>query len=133
CSPARSRTRETGAVARRWILTVVVAAVLAAGAIAAARAIRDDDAPSPARDLRASTRTTSTTAAPTSTAGPVTTAAPVTTTTSVAPTTVAPPGPCGTDAGPIRATIDAAVADAQADADVASCRLAASDATWAAV
>ena len=42
-SAAACGGRETGAMARRWILTVVVAAVLVVGAVFAARAIRDDD------------------------------------------------------------------------------------------
>jgi hypothetical protein len=121
-------------MARRWVLTVVVAAVLVAGAVAAARAIRDDDTSSSAgRHPPASTHPVSTSAAPTSTTGPVTTATPATTTTTLAPAEGSPPGPCGADTGPIRAAIDAGVANAQANADVASCRLAASDPSWAAV
>lgn len=121
-------------MARRWILTVVAAAVLVVAAAFAGRAIRDDDA-SPERATAASTSAPSTTgAATTTTTTPPTSSAPATTTT----TTAAPangdvPGPCGTDSGPIRAAIDAGIADAQASADVASCRLAASDASWGAV
>jgi hypothetical protein len=120
-------------MARRWVLTVVVAAVLVVGAIAAARAIREDDTSSSAgRHPPGSTRPVSTAAAPTSTTAAVTTTTPATTST-VAPANGSPPGPCGTDTGPIRAAIDAGVANAQANADVASCRLAASDPSWAAV
>jgi hypothetical protein len=120
-------------MARRWVLTVVVAAVLVVGAIAAARAIRDDDTSSSAgRHPPASTRPVSTSAAPTSTTAAVTTTTPATTST-VAPANGSPPGPCGADTGPIRTAIDAGVANAQANADVASCRLAASDPSWAAV
>src|SRR5438093_86558 len=64
CSPAASRGRETDAVARRWILTVVVAAVLVVGAVIAAHAIRDDDTGRPDRAATATTREPSTTAAP---------------------------------------------------------------------
>jgi len=120
-------------VARRWILTVVVAAVLVVGAVIAAHAIRDDDTGTPDRAATATTREPSTTAAPTTTAAPASTTAPGPTTTTVAPVTGTAPGPCGTDTGPIRAAIDAGVANAQANADVASCRLAASDPSWAAV
>lgn len=118
-------------MAQRWILTVVVAAVLVAGAVFAAHAIRDDEGTTPERAATASTRSTSTTGAATATSAASTTA-PATTTTTVAPAGGEPPGPCGADTGPIRAAIDAGVANAQANADLASCRLAASDASWAA-
>lgn len=121
-------------MARRWILTAVLAAVLVVAAVIAARAIRDDDtdADSATRATTTSTAattstTTSTTAAPT-TVAPATTVTPTTTPTS----TTGPPGPCGPDAGPIRVAIDAGVTGA-ANADVAGCRLAASDPSWAAV
>jgi hypothetical protein len=127
-------------MARRWVLTGIVAAALVVAAIFAAHAIRDDSvaAPAPAPAHSATTEptttgpTTSAAAAPTSTTGtPTTTVAGTTTTT--APAADAPPGPCGADTGPVRAAIDAGVADARADAEVASCRLAASDPSWAAV
>ena len=110
----------------------MVAAVLVVAAVFAARAIRDDD------DTDTAVRVTTTSAAATTqpvttttTAAPTTTAPPTT----AAPTTVpdGPPGPCGTDTGAIRAAVDAAVIGASTNADLASCRLAASDATWAAV
>ena len=119
-------------MARRWILTAVLAAVLVVAGVFAARAIRDDDT-DPDTTARATTTSSAstTTTAPTTTTPPSTTAAPTTT---VAPTsTTGPPGPCGTDTGPIRVAVDAAVAGAAQNADVAGCRLAASDATWAAV
>ena len=123
-------------MARRWILTAVLAAVLVVAAVIAARAIRDDDtdADSAARATTTSaaattSTTTSTTAAPTTTVAP---AATTTLSTSTAPSTTGPPGPCGPDAGPIRVAIEAGVSGA-ADADVAGCRLAASDPSWAAV
>jgi hypothetical protein len=118
-------------MARRWIATAIVAAALVVAAVVAARAIRDDDTDVAARD-----RTTTSTAAPSTSAGPTTTTPAPTTvpaTTTVAPTTAPPPGPCGTDTGAIRTAIDAGVAGAQAGADIASCRLAASDVTWTAV
>ena len=113
--------------------------MLVVAAVFAARAIRDDDdaTPEPATTSGRRPRPTTTAAlddrraddhrAPTTTAP-----APTDHDRAAAPTT-APPGPCGTDTGPIRAAVDAAVADAQANADLASCRLAASDPTWAAV
>ncbi len=120
-------------MARRWILTVVAAAVLVVAAVFVGRAIRDDDT-SPARAHAASTSAPSTTgAAITTTTTPPTSSAPATTTTTTAPANGDPPGPCGADTGPIRTAIDAGIANAQASADVASCRLAASDASWGAV
>jgi hypothetical protein len=120
-------------MARRWIITAIVAAVLVVVAIVAAHAIRDDETDTAARDrVITSTSAPSTTGAGSTSSTPSTTA-PATTTTTVAPPNGAPPGPCGTDTGAIRAAIDAGVAGAQAGADVASCRLAASDTSWAAV
>lgn len=120
-------------MARRWILTAVLAAVLVVAAVIAARAIRGDDT-----DADSATRATTTSAAATTstttstTAAPTTTVAPATTPTTTPTSTTGPPGPCGPDAGPIRVAIDAAV-DGAANADVAGCRLAASDPSWAAV
>src|SRR5262245_2191064 len=114
-------------MARRWILSAVVAAVLVVAAVVAARAIKDDDTNTTARTTTTSTASTTsstTTTAPATTA-PTTTAAPTSTT--------GPPGPCGSDAGPIRVAVDAAVTGASTNADVASCRLAASDPSWASV
>src|SRR5205823_12386725 len=114
--------------ARRWIISAVVAAILVVAAVFAARAIRDDDTDTTARATTtssASTTSSTTTSTTPATTAPTTTAAPTTTT--------GPPGPCGTDAAPIRVAVDAAVAGASANADVASCRLAASDPSWAAV
>jgi hypothetical protein len=119
-------------MARRWVLTGIVAAVLVVAAVFAARAIRDDDGTAATARATTSTGTASTTTAATSTTGATTTTAPVTTTTA-APANGPPPGPCGADTEPIRAAIDAGVPNAPANADVASCRLAASDPTWAAV
>ena len=138
CSPVGHSARETGAMARRWVLTGIVAVALVVAAVFAAHAIRDDDTAAPAPTTTTTGPTTSTTAAPTSTTGAPTTtvavAGPTTdTATTTAPAADAPPGPCGADTGPVRAAVDAGVADAQADADVASCRLAPSDPTWAAV
>ena len=120
-------------MARRWILTAVIAAVLVVGAVLAAHAIRDDDTGTPERAAPATTPAPSTTAPVTTSTAPAGTTAPASTTTTVTPVTGTAPGPCGTDTGPIRAAIDAGVANAQANADVASCRLAASDPSWAAV
>jgi hypothetical protein len=118
--------------ARRWILTAIVAAVLVVVGVVAARAIRDDDSDSHTAGRATTTSAaTTTTVAPTTTLPASTTAAPTTTTTPTS--TTGPPGPCGADTGPIRAAIDAAVAGAAQSADVATCRLAASDPTWAAV
>ena len=115
-------------MARRWILTLVVAAVLGVAGVFAAHAIRDDDTDAA---QRAATTSTANTSAPASTTTTAVTAAP---TTSSTPTnTTGPPGPCGTDTGPIRVAINAAVSGAAQSAEVASCRLAASDPTWAAV
>jgi hypothetical protein len=118
-------------MARRWIISAVVAAVLVVAAVVAARVIRDNG------DTAATDRVPASTAAPSTSAPTTTTSAPSTTapaaTTTVAPANGAPPGPCGVDTGPIRAAVDAGVAGAQAAADLASCRLAASDVTWAAV
>ena len=90
--------------------------------------------------MTASTRAPSTSVAPATTTSPASTTAPTTTnapttttTTTTAPPAGEAPGPCGTDAGPIRTAIDAGIANASANAQVASCRLAASDASWAAV
>jgi hypothetical protein len=119
-------------MARRWILTAIVAAVLVVVGVVVARAIRDDDSDSDTAGRATTTSvTTTTTVAPTTTLPASTTAAPTTTTTPTS--TTGPPGPCGADTGPIRAAIDAAVAGAAQSADVATCRLAASDPTWAAV
>ena len=120
-------------MARRWILTAIVAAVLVVVGVLAARAIRDDDSDTDAASRATTTTSSVTTTAPsstTTTSAPATTAAP---TTSVPTSTTGPPGPCGTDTGPIRVAIDAAVNGAAQTADVASCRLAASDPSWAAV
>ncbi len=120
-------------MARRWILTAIVAAVLVVAGVLAARAIRDDDSDTDAASRATTTTSSVTTTAPsstTTTTAPVTTAAP---TTSAPTSTTGPPGPCGTDTGPIRVAIDAAVNGAAQSADVASCRLAASDPSWAAV
>jgi hypothetical protein len=126
-------------MARRWILTAAVTVVLVVVAVIAARAIRDDDddtsaaRPTTTSSASSTTSTTSTTTA-TATSAPATTAPGPTTTATAAPaTTDGPPGPCGTDTGPIRAAIDAAVTGAAANAQVDSCRLAASDPSWAAV
>ena len=115
-------------MARRWIISAIVAAVLVVAAVVAARAIRDDDTDTTARattTASASTTSSTTTTTTPATTAPATTGAPTSTT--------GPPGPCGTDAGPIRVSVDAAVTGASANADVASCRLAASDPSWAAV
>jgi hypothetical protein len=120
--------------ARRWILTIVVAAALVVAAVFAAKAIRDDGTDTAARHRTTTTASTSTSAPSTTstTAAPSTTGAG--TTTSSAPTsTTGPPGPCGTATGAIRTAVDAAVSGAAQSADVASCRLAASDPSWAAV
>ncbi len=123
-------------MARRWALTGIVAAALVVAAVFAAHAIRDDSIAAPAHTTTTEPTTTgpttSATAAPTSATGaPTTTVAVPTTTTATADD--APPGPCGPDTGPVRAAIDAGVPDAQANADLTSCRLAASDPSWAAV
>jgi hypothetical protein len=107
--------------------------VLVVAAIVAAHAIRDDDSDTAVREPTATTGSATTTTGATTTSGPTTTTIPTAASTSAPPVTGQPPGPCGTDTGPIRAAIDAGVAGAQAGADVASCRLAASDAGWAAV
>jgi hypothetical protein len=116
-------------MARRWILTVVIAAVLVVGGVFAARAIRDDDTDTAQRATTTSAAVTTT--APSTTSPPVTTAAP--TSTSTPTSTTGPPGPCGTNTATIRGAVDAAVSGAAQSADIASCRLAASDPTWAAV
>jgi hypothetical protein len=117
-------------MARRWILTAVLAAVLVVATVLAAHAIRDDDTDS---DVAVPATTTSAAATSTTTAPTTTTVAPTTTPTTSTPTsTTGPPGPCGADAGPIRVAIDAGVNGA-GNADVAACRLAASDPSWAAV
>jgi hypothetical protein len=122
-------------MARRWILTAVLASVLLVGTIVAARAIREDDTTVTARVTNTTSATSTTTAA--STAPTTTTTAPSTTvapaTTSAPTSTAGPPGPCGAATAPIRAAIDAGVAGAGPNADLSSCRLAASDPTWAAV
>jgi hypothetical protein len=121
--------------ARRWILSAVVAAVLVVAAIVAARAIRDDEGSSDA-SVRATTTSSASTSAPTSTTtSPTTTVAP-TSTTATGSTTVTtsaagapgPPGPCGADTAAIRD----AVGTVTPGADLSSCRLAASDPSWAA-
>ena len=120
-------------MARRWILTGVIAAVLVVVGVFAAHAIRDDGTDPTTAQRATTTSSGASTTAPsaTSTTAPVTTSAP--TTTSVPTSTTGPPGPCGTDTASIRVAIDAAVTGAAQSANVASCRLAASDPTWAAV
>jgi hypothetical protein len=115
---------------RRWVLTAIVAAVLVAIAVVVAHGIRDDEPEADRTEPGATTSSAPRTTQPsTTTSAPATTAAPTT----AAPTsTTGPPGPCGTVTGPIRAAIDAGVAGAAANADLTSCRLAASDPTWAA-
>jgi hypothetical protein len=125
-------------MARRWIVTAIVAAALVVAAIVAARAIRNDDTDAAGRDrVTTSTAEPSTTGAASTIPTTSATSTPATTapasTTTVAPASGEPPGPCGTDTGAIRAAIDAAVAGAQGGADVASCRRAPSDTAWAAV
>jgi hypothetical protein len=116
-------------MARRWILIAVVAAVLVVGGVFAARAIRDDGTDTakraPSTTGAPSSTVSSTTTAPASTVAPTTTSTPTSTT--------GPPDPCGADTASIRAAIDAAVSGAAQAADIATCRLAASDPTWAAV
>lgn len=125
-------------MARRWIFTAALAAVLVVAAVFAARAIRDDGTGSDAATRLDTTAPTSaaaaatTAAVPDSTVAPSSTVTPAPTSTSGPPAPVGPPGPCGAEAGPIRAAIDAAVSGA-ANAEVGACRLAASDPTWAAV
>jgi hypothetical protein len=127
-------------MARRWLLTVIVAAALVVGAVVAAHAIRDDDTAARAAATATIGPTTSTTAAPTSTTGvpsatgtaPTDAGTSTTTSTPATPAGDTPPGPCGTDTGAVRAAIDATITDAPADADLSSCRLAPSDPTWAA-
>jgi len=131
-------------MARRWLLTAIVTAMLLVAAVFVAHAIRDDDeAAAPVRSA-ATTAPTSTTTTPTSTSattvapsgattGATTTTAPATATTATTAAPGAAPGPCGAATSPIRTAIDAGVANAPSNADVAACRLAASDPTWAAV
>jgi hypothetical protein len=126
--------------ARRWILSAVVAAVLVVAAIVAARAIRDDDQSSDASARSATSSSTSTIAAsttvPTTTAAPTTTTAPgptASTASTSSPTSPdGPPGPCGRDTAAIRAAVGAATGSGTPGPDLASCRLAASDPSWAA-
>jgi hypothetical protein len=113
-------------MARRWLLSIVVAAALVAVAVFAAHKIRDDE-PQPAAHLE---HTTTSSTSTTSTTAPVTTTP---TPTGASTSTTGPPGACGTDAGPIQAAVFAAVNGASANAQVASCRRAASDPSWAAV
>jgi hypothetical protein len=120
-------------MARRWVLTAIVTVVLVAAAVVAAHAIRDDET-DPESAARATTTSSVTTAPPSTTAAPTTTTPATTTTLATASTaTTGPPGPCGNDAGPIRVAINAAITGASTNADVAGCRLAASDPSWAAV
>jgi len=115
-------------MARRWFLTAVLAAVLVAAGVLAAHAIRDDGAETAARATTVTAESTTSSSA-TSTIPTSTTVAG----TSSSPTTTGPPGPCGPDTGAIRAAVDGAVGGAAQNADIASCRLAASDRSWAAV
>jgi hypothetical protein len=119
-------------VAKRWVVTVVIAAVLLVGAVAVARAIRDDPAATPGASSPTEAPIDTGTAAASSTPAPAP-APPSPTTAAPTASTTGPPGPCGVDTGAIRAVIDAGVPDAAANADVASCRLAASDPSWASV
>jgi hypothetical protein len=121
-------------MARRWIVTAIVTAALVVAAVVAARVIRGDNTDTAATDRSTTTTAaTSTTGGATTTTGAPTTTAPASTTTTVAPANGEPPGPCGAETAAIRAAIDAGVAGAQAGADVATCRLAATDTAWAAV
>ena len=126
-------------MARRWIISAIVTAVLVVAAIVAARAIRADDTDTAGRDRvnpspSASSPSTTAPSSGTPSSGTPSTGTPASTTTAAAaPVTGETPGPCGTDTGAIRAAIDAGVVDARAGADVISCRLAASDTSWAAV
>jgi hypothetical protein len=120
--------------ARRWILSAVVAAVLVVAAIVAARAIRDDDTPS-AADARGATTSSAVTTVPSSTTAPpvsTTVAAPTTTAAGPTTSTTGPPGPCGADTAAIRLAVGTALGSAAPGPDLAECRLAASDPSWAA-
>lgn len=125
---------ETARMARRWVLSAIVAAVLVVAAVFAARAIRDDDASDRATSATTtSSGATSTTGAASTSAAPSTTTSPTggpATTAVTSPAT--PPGPCTTQLEPIKTAVFAGVPGAQGASQVASCRLAASDATWAA-
>ncbi|MEX1008243.1 MAG: hypothetical protein WD271_10425 [Acidimicrobiia bacterium] len=130
-------------MARNWIVGGVVVLVLAAaGAAVALRAKEgggNDAQSAPATNSTAPTAPASSTTAPPTTAPPTT--APAETT--VAPTTSAPPapgspagsppGPCGVEVGAIRAAVDNGVTGARDGAEVAECRLAAVDPSWALV
>ncbi len=124
-------------MARRWIIAAIVALVVVVGAVTVALLLRDDGsdtaAPAPSSSIaRSTTTTTPTTTGPSATTAPATTGAPAAATTTAAPpVTGSVPGPCGTATAAIRSAIDAGVAGAAA-ADIATCRLAASDPTYAA-
>ena len=129
--PEGSLLDQTGPVARRWIVTILAAAVLVAAAVIVARAIRDDPATSSGATAVPSESSTTIPSAPVPSIGATT--LPSSTTAAPATTAAAPPGPCGVDTGSIRAAIDAGVPNAAAAAELASCRVAASDPTWASV
>jgi hypothetical protein len=107
--------------------------VLVVAGVFAAHAIRGDDTHPDAAQLATTTSSDTTTTVPTSTTTTAPTPTAASPTTSTPTSTTGPPGPCSTETGPIRAAIDAAVSGAAQNADVASCRRAASDPTWAAV
>jgi hypothetical protein len=135
CSQLRVVARQTDCVARNWIPWIVAGAVVLAAAGAAVALATDDDSDGTRSAPNTSSTTVATTPAPSTTA-PVTTVPPATT---VAPTTTtalpegAPPGTCAAEAAAIRAAVDAGVPGAHDGAQVAECRLAAVDATWAIV
>jgi hypothetical protein len=118
-------------MARRWVISAVVGIVLVVAAVLVARAIRDDDHSDDASRRTTTTSVTTTTGAPSTTAAttPTPASAPSTTATT-SPST--PPGPCGTQLGPIKTAVGTGVPNATANL-VGSCRLAASDPTWASV
>ena len=129
CSQLRTAARETERVARIWTVGgIVVLALVIVGVVVFA----PDDGSDSSDSAPGATSTTATTGPSPATSVPVTTVAPATT----APATTAPaaapvPGTCAAEATAIRAAVDAGVAGALDGAEVAECRLAAVDATWA--
>jgi hypothetical protein len=118
-------------MARKWILAGIVVFVVAGGLFVAVVLPSIDDGGTTSRSAPSSTRPSEATtgAEPSTTVTPPSSTNPLPTTTTSSPPAVLP-GPCGIDAGPITAAVDAGVAGARTNATLTDCRHAAVDTSW---
>lgn len=115
---------------RRLLVAAAIVVLFVGVGAGVALLTRDDSSDSTASSTSTSASTSS---SPTTTTPASTTSEPATTTTTAAPAPVDLPDPCGAEGATIKATIDAGVDGAAANAQIEQCRLAAIDPSWAAV